>query len=344
VAALRAILRALRRAVSRDLMTLWSIKVNNFFLFVLLLVYGAMESGVEPKAAEPLLLLLGILVLLPASSDPLAKIPPSRLALWPLRTTQRVSLRFGSLLLSPVLWLTFALLWKTSRVSTALGFVAFAIGLQVVMSVSAGLARSTPFWNPLRYSPQFPGRLGGLIRNNLREMLTLLDFYVALMLSVGGSYYAHFTSNPDPSAPGVISVLIALALSTFAQSVFGLELGRGMTRYHLLPLRGWEILLAKDVAFLALLVALLAPLSIGPGLTFGLAALALGHHSSLYQRIVLKRWRFAGGRLLPVGAAQAVGGFGLGFAETQFGATVLLPVAALWVISIYSYGRCWEKQ
>src|ERR1700733_1479350 len=100
-------------------MTLWSIRVNNFFLFVLLLVYGALESGLEPKAAEPLLLLLGLLVLLPASSDPLAKIPPSRFGLWPLRASQRVMLRAGSLLLSPLLWLTFALLWKTSRVSTA---------------------------------------------------------------------------------------------------------------------------------------------------------------------------------------------------------------------------------
>ncbi len=129
MAALRAILKALRRAVSRDLMTLWSIKVNNFFLFVLLLVYGAMESGMEPKAAEPLLLLLSLLVLLPASSDPLAKIPPSRLGLWPLRASQRAMLRAGSLLLSPLLWLTFALLWKTSRVSTALGFVALATGI-----------------------------------------------------------------------------------------------------------------------------------------------------------------------------------------------------------------------
>jgi hypothetical protein len=330
--------------VSRDLMTLWSIKVNNFFLFVLLLVYGAMESGVEPKSAEPLLLMLGLLVLLPASSDPLAKIPPSRFAVWPLRMSQRVSLRVGSLLLSPVLWLTFALLWKTSSVSTAAGFVAFAMSLQIVMSLSTGLARANPIWNPLRYIPQFPGRLGGLIRNNLREMMTLLDFYVALLLSIGGTYYCRFALNPDPSARGVLSLLIALALSTYGQALFGLEYGRGMSRYLLLPLRGWEILLAKDVAFLVVLLVLIAPLSIGPGFTFGLVALALGHHSSIYQKIVLKRWRFAGGRLLPVGAVQAVGGFGLGFAEIQFGAVVLLPVAALWVLSVYFYGRSRERQ
>jgi hypothetical protein len=45
-------------------------------------------------------------------------------------------------------------------------------------------------------------------------------------------------------------------MSTYAQSLFGLELGSGsgMTRYHLLPLGGWEILLAKDIAFLAMLL------------------------------------------------------------------------------------------
>jgi hypothetical protein len=150
--------------------------------------------------------------------------------------------------------------------------------------------------------------------------------------------------NPAPSAPGVLSVMVALALSTYAQSLFGLDLGRGMTRYKLLPLRGWEVLMAKDAAFLAVLLVLTAPLSIGPGLTFGLTALALGHHSSLHQRIVLKSWRFAGGRLLPVGALQAVGGFGLGFAQIQFGVAVLAPVVALWLVSVFSYGRGWERQ
>jgi hypothetical protein len=41
---------------------------------------------------------------------------------------------------------------------------------------------------------------------------------------------------------------------------------------------------------------------------------------------------------------QAVGGFGLGFAEIQLGAAVLLPVTAFWAVSVYFYGRCWERQ
>jgi hypothetical protein len=339
MAALRAILTALRRVTGRDLMTLWSIKVNNFFLFVMLLVGGNLQSGLEPKSAEPLLLLLGMLVLLPASSDPMAKIPQSRLGLWPLRATQRVLLRLTSLLLSPVFWLAVVLLGKTARISVALGFVALAVAIQFVLAGASGLARVAPVWNPLRHVPQLPGRMGGLLRNNLREMFVLLDFYVAAALSVGGLCYVYLSKSPDGNAAQVISILIALALSTFTQSLFGFELGQGMTRYRLLPLRGWENLLAKDLAFLVVLVGLVGALSVGSGLAAGLVALALGHHSSIHQRIVLKKWRFAGGRLLPIGALQGVGTVAAGFEEIQYGVAVAAACAAFWLVSVYFYGR-----
>jgi hypothetical protein len=84
MAALLAILKALRRAVGRDLGTFESIKVNNLFLFVVLLAYGALNTGLKPTSAYPFFVLLGFLLLFPLSSDPLGKIPPARLGLWPL--------------------------------------------------------------------------------------------------------------------------------------------------------------------------------------------------------------------------------------------------------------------
>jgi hypothetical protein len=122
-----------------------------------------------------------------------------------------------------------------------------------------------------------------------------------------------------------------------------LDLGSGMTRYHLLPLGGWEILLAKDIAFLAVLFALLLPLDPAPGMTFGLAALALGHHSSVLLNLPQQRWRFTGGRLLPVGALQAVGGMTLGFVEHQRGSAVLAAAAVAYLVSLHYYGRRWER-
>jgi hypothetical protein len=344
MAAVFAILKALRRAVGRDLGTFASIKVNNLFLFVALLAYGAINTGLPPKSAYPFFLLLGFLLLFPLSSDPLGKIPPSRLALWPLTTRQRLGLRFASLALSPVTWVGVLILLRTARPLMALAFFALAAGVQSTAALGRYAARRDPHWNLLRYIPQFPGRLGGLVRKNIREMLSLLDPYAALLLSIGGGAYRLFGAHPDPEAFAIIGLLVALTMSTYAQSLFGLELGSGsgMTRYRLLPLGGWEILLAKDIAFLAVLFVLLLPLDPGPGLTFGFVALALGHHSSVLLELPQQRWRFTGGRLLPVGAVQAMGGMALGFVEYQRGFVVLVLAVVGYLASLSYYGRRWE--
>jgi hypothetical protein len=112
----------------------------------------------------------------------------------------------------------------------------------------------------------------------------------------------------------------------------------------LLPLGGWESLLAKDIAFLAILSVLLLPLDPGPGMTCGLVALALGHHSSVLLELPQQRWRFTGGRLLPVGALQAVCGVALGFLEYQRGLVVLVAAAVGYLVSLRYYGWRWERQ
>lgn len=344
MAAVLAILKALRRAVGRDLGTLASIKVNNLFLFVVLLAYGALNSGLRPKSAYPFFVLLGFLLLFPLSSDPLGKIPPARLGLWPLSSGQRVGLRFASLALSPVTWIGVLILIKTAQPPVALAFFSLAAGMQAAVTLGNHAARRDPHWDVLRYIPRFPGRLGGLVRKNVREMLSLLDPYAALLISIGGGAYRVFAAHPDPEAFAILGLLVALTMSTYAQSLFGLELGSGsgMTRYRLLPLRGWDVLLAKDIAFLAVLFVLLLPLDPLPGMTFGLAALALGHHSSVLMELPHTRWRFTGGRLLPVGALQAMGGMALGFLEYQRGLAVFATCAAGYLVSLRYYGRRWE--
>jgi len=283
-------------------------------------------------------------LLFPLSSDPLGKIPPARLALWPLTAWQRLGLRLASLALSPVAWIGVLILLKTARPLMALAFCALAAGVQGAAALGRHAARRDPHWNPLRYIPQFPGRLGGLVRKNMREMLSLIDPYAALLLSAGGGLYRLFGAHPDPDAFAILGLLVALTMSTYAQSLFGLELGSGMTRYRLLPLGGWEILLAKDIAFLAVLFMLLLPLDPAPGVTFGLAALALGHHSSVLLDLPQQRWRFTGGRLLPVGALQAVGGMTLGFLEHQRGVVVLVAAAVAYLVSLHYYGHRWERR
>ena len=346
MAGLRAILTAVRRAVARDLESLGSLKVNHLFLFVLLLVYGALNSGQPPKSAEPFFVLLGFLLLFPLSSDPLRKIPPSRLVLWPLRQGQRIGLRLASLFLSPLAWIAIAILVKTARLELAVALCGLALTIQLAIASARHAAQRNRHFNLLGYIPLFPGKLGGLISKNLREVMTLLDPYAALALSAGGLAYRIYAPSPDKTAFSILGLLVALTLSTYAQSLFGIELtaGSGITRYRLLPLRGWETLLAKDFAFLAILLLLLLPLDIAPGMTFGLVALAFGHHSSVMLQIPQQPWRFTGGRLLPVGAIQALVGMGLGFLEFEKGIGILLVAAAAYLASLAHYGRVWERR
>lgn len=201
----------------------------------------------------------------------------------------------------------------------AIAFCGLAAGVQGAAALGRHAAKLDPHLDLLRHIPQFPGLLGGLVRKNMREILSLMDPYAALSISTGGGAYRVFGAHPDAEAFAILGLLVALTMSTYAQSLFGLESGSSMTRYHLLPLSAWEILLAKDIAFLAMLSVLLLPLDPGPGMTFGLVALGIGHHSSVLLKLPQQRWRFTGGRLLPVGALQAVGGMALGFLEYRRG-------------------------
>ncbi len=336
---LNTILGALGRAVRRDLGTFSSLKTNNFFLFILLILDGAATSHVEPKSAYPFLLFLFFVLLFPLSADPLDKVPPARLALWPLTQRERWLLRLMSLALSPVLWFAIAMmLFKRVRPGIALAFLTAAIIVQIVAALARGVAISNPF----RLVPPLPSLLGGLIRNNLRQILTVLDLYIAIILSLGGAAYRIFDAHPQPAAFPMLALMVALAMSTYANCLFGLDqASSATTRYRLLPLRGWQILMAKDLAYLGILSLLVLPLDVLPGLTFGLFALAVGHHQSVLRPVRTRRWRFAGTRVF-AGVVQSVGGFILGFSEHQRGPIFLAASAAIFGISLWFYGRRWD--
>ena len=329
-----AILRALAASVRRDLSSFGALKTNNFFLFVALLIWGAAVSGVEPVSAYPFLLLLGVLLLFPVSSDPLDKIPPTRLTLWPLSTAQRVALRLASLAFSPILWLTVVLLSLRAGAAVAAIFIAAAIAIHVIAVVARG-----PGWNVARFVPHLPGRVGGLVSSNLREMLTLLDPYLALVISVAGSAWRIF-GKADAGAPPILALLVAVAMSTYAQCLFALESGAGMTRYRLLPLRGWQILAAKDAAFLGVLLLLTLPLDALAGMAFGLAALAIGRYPSLKVHLPQRRWRFSSGRVF-FGVLQGLVGATLGFHAAGAGLAIAI---AMYTAALYFGGRSWDRQ
>ncbi len=223
-------------------------------------------------------------------------------------------------------WIALILFLLTAR-SLALAFIALAIAMQAAI-VAAG----SPRWNAgLRLG--FPGKLGPLIAAAIRQMFSVLDTYIALLLAMAGCAYRFLFHAPDPAAYPVFALLVALALSTYAQCLFGLDSGSALTRYRLLPLPFWQILLAKDIAYLAILFILVAPLSVAAGLTSGLTAIALGHYSSVGLRSLQYRWRFTGGRVI-VGVPQIVLGFGLGFAADRVSPAFLAVAAAAYTLSL----------
>jgi hypothetical protein len=309
-------IRALWRAVRRDLGTFAALRANNFFLFVALLIAGALESGVMPVSSYPFLAVLGFLLLFPLAADPLAKIPRTRLGGWPLDRRQRLALRLAALAFSPMFWIAAGVLFATSKVALAL------IAIPIATHSAA-----RPTWHPLRRMPTIPGRPAEPIRANLRQMFTVLDTYLAILVAI----VAHSPAIPADARP-ILSMLVALSMSTYAQCLFSLD--GSPTRYQLLPLPGWQIVLAKDAAYLIVLLVLTASIAPLASLTFGLIALAAGRRPAVTARLPVERWRFTGGRVF-YGCIQLV----LGIALSQAGPIALWLAIPPYAASVWLGGR-----
>lgn len=331
-----AILRALALAYRRDQKSLETVAGNNFFIVSALLLQDA--GGF-------IYLIIGLVLLFPLSTDPLRKIPASRLALWPIGRRERWLLRIVSPWINPVSWAVAGLAVWAARGKVTFGFWGLAAGLFAAGFLLSDLSfiSTQTVW---RLIPHFPGPLNQLIRKNLREMLSTLDFYCALLLSL--SALAYRAIGPALPAEGLlaITVLIVLALSSYAQCLFGLDGSGGLGRYRLLPVRGWKLLAAKDAAFLLVAIPLTLPLApLAPLAAAGaaLVALALGHEPSVGRPRKQTRWRFSSGGSLVFGIFQAVlmatAAAGIFFSSRL----ALIPCVVAWALSVWYYGRVMER-
>ena len=328
-----AILKALAVAYRRDWTAFQSLAGNNFFLITAFLL---------GKAGSFVYLIFGLVLLFPLSTDPLRKIPPSRLALWPLERGEDWLLRLASPWINPLTWGIAALaIWGIGR-SVTVGLVALIATLfAAVFLISAvPLPHGMGLW---RRVPPFPGPLNQLIRKNLREILSTLDFYCALILSLAVCLSRILVPNLPREALLAMTVLVVAAMSSYAQCLFGLDGEGGLSRYRLLPIRGWRLLLAKDAAFLAVVVPLTLPLAPLAGLGGALVALAVGHSPAVEHPREQTRWRFSTGGALGNGLIQMVA---IAMTASGIYSTTLwfLPLAAaVWAASVWWYGRDLER-
>ena len=334
MARLAAILRALWLATRRDQKSVLSVGSNSFFMASLLVMQ---DAGLF------IFLLVALVVIIPLSANPSQKIPLSRQRCWPLSRAEVWTLRMASPWVSPMTWLLALLLIAVEAEKITNG-----VWLFTAMIVSGGFLVSSLPKNVehavFRHMPRFPGILNQLIRKDLRQILSVMDVYLAGLLS-GITAFVRLTGI-DLSSHGlmILTTLVVLALSSYTLSLFGPDVPSGLSRYRLLPIRGWQPLLSKDLSVLLVSLPLLAPMQTVPGLGATFVALAIGHHPSVRVARMQSRWRFSrGARFLPIGLAQTLGIASAGALVFFHGPLLLLPCIAVWILSIRHYGKPIER-
>lgn len=332
MARIRVVLAALVKAVWRDLKTVGSFSGNNLFVAGLTFLFLG-----DPGVFVRLSAFIGLVLFIPLSADPLRVLPRDRVTVWPLSTGERRALRILSPWLNPVTWLIAALaVWN----HLSMDLYAVTAGLFAIGFVLPSLPPARKgVWRRL---PNFPGPLNQLIRKNLRETLSTLDFWcgaVVSALSLG--FRAAGLLPADALLP--LTILVMLAFSTYAQTLFGLDGGGGMTRYRLLPVPGWQILAAKDVPFLLASVVMTLPLAPAAGLAAALSALAAGHHGSVTHQSDQVRWRFSAGNSFAMGVFQIVV-MSVAAAAVHAIPLLALPCAGVYAWSTWWCGRLLERQ
>lgn len=341
MARLASILVTLAKLSWRDLRRFNSLGTNNFFIFAMFIF------AMQPANAF-LPLVLGLILLFPLSADPLSRIPADRLGHWPLSRMERIALRAGSLLMSPIAWITLGLMaWgvRSQAKSFDLGwrFLALGAGIAFLTYILTTIPERLPQLNLMRLVtvPHHP--LGGLAAKNTRELFGVLDLYLALVLALTATAFRFFGKNIDGEAFFGVSLLVVLAFSTMAQSLLALDGPSGFVRYQLMPLRGWQILLAKDLPLLAIAVVFTSALAPLPALAGMLAALAVGHHPSVVTPRQQKRWRFAAGASLETSILQIVMMLGAGTVVHRVDERLIAVAATAWAISLSFYGYVLDR-
>ena len=287
-------------------------------------------------------LILALVLLFPLSNDPLRAVPPERMRLWHLTRAERAALRAVALLMNPVSWIMAVVLFFGLRGNFD-WTTAIVLGAMLLLSLLVPPVSGSAFEILRRCVPAARGWFGLLLAKDLRQMLSMLDVYCALVLSAAGLVYRFVERSAPPEALAAITILVVLALSSYAQSPFGLD-GEALVRCRLMPLRGWQVLASKDVAFLVVAVLVTAPLAPLAGLSAALVALSVGHAPAVGELREQRRGRFSTGASFGNGITQAVAMAIAAGATFRASWLFVVPSALAEIVSLWWYGRVIDTQ
>jgi len=103
----------------------------------------------------------------------------------------------------------------------------------------------------------FPGRFGGLVRMEQHYFRKVLDLWPGLLLVLAITVASLFGPLP-PIVPQSIIVIVFMLNTNVIMNCFGLNTSDELNRYAILPLRGKEVLLVKNMGLTLIVAAQLA--------------------------------------------------------------------------------------
>ena len=215
----------------------------------------------------------------------------------------------------------------------------------------------------------FPGRFGGLVRKEQLEFRKLLDVWPGLLLVLAVSIASLFGPLP-PIVRHAIIVIVFVMNTNVIMNCFGLNTSAELNRYAILPLRGRDVLLIKNLGLTVIVAAqltLLIPIAVWrSGLTEAaaevlvaavllLSHLAWGNLVSVSAPFKMQLYRFASsGEPVTVmvgstiGSAPGVLVLFLLHSESPWSAAtmvgVLLLSLAAYLVSLHYSGRSFERR
>lgn len=214
-----------------------------------------------------------------------------------------------------------------------------------------------------------PGRLGGLAQKERRAFSSVLDLWLGLLLVLAACAVS-LVASLSPAVRQSIVVIVCVLNANLTLNCLGLERPAGLNRYQIFPIRGRDLLLAKNAGLALLVGGQLLPLFVigvwqsGPvqvgaeilaAMVLLLSHLAWGNIVSVFEPLKMHPYRFAptgepvvGILTILLGSVPGVGMLVLLRLESPMPrwamAAIVLATAAAYFGSLQFAGRSFERR